>query len=76
MLDVILLRFKQRGGVVVDGDRGDLVALLDRIHHVLAIGHLAEDRVFAIEMRSRAVGDEELRAIGPRTGIGHREHTG
>lgn len=75
MLYVVLLRLKQCGGVVMDGDRGDLVALFDRVHHVLTIGHLAEDRVFSIEMGSGTVGDEELRAIGRWSRIGHGENS-
>jgi len=52
MLDVILAELEERGGVIVDVDGGDLVALLDGIDDVLAIGHLAEDRMFAIRVRS------------------------
>ena len=63
MLDVILAELEERGGVIVDVDGGDLVALLDGIDDVLAIGHLAEDRMFAIRVRSGNVGDEELGAI-------------
>lgn len=76
MFDVILLGFEQFRGVVVDGDRGDFVALFDGIDNVLAIGDLAEDRVFVVEVGSGTVGDEELRSVGAWAGVGHREHAG
>jgi len=60
MFHRIFLGFEERGGIVVDGDGGDFVTLFDSIDDVLTIGDLAEDRVFAIEMRSGAVGDKEL----------------
>ena len=34
---------------------------------------LAEDRVLAVQVRRRADRDEELRAVGARPGVGHRE---
>ena len=36
-----------------------------------AVGDLAEDRVPPVEVRRRADGDEELRAVGARAGVGH-----
>src|SRR6266404_1188445 len=40
--------------------------------HVLAVNHLAEYRMLAIQMRRRPVGDEKLRAAGVRlTDVGH-----
>src|SRR5580704_6741169 len=50
-----------------------LVALLNLVHDILARGDLAEDGVLAIQPIGSNVGDEELAAIGVRTGIGHRE---
>lgn len=76
MFDVILLGCEQIRSVVVDGDGGDFVALFDGIDDVLAIGDLAEDRVFAVEVGGGAVGDEELRTVGAGAGVGHREHAG
>ena len=35
------------------------------------VGHLAEDRVLAVEVRLRADGDEELRAVRAGPGVGH-----
>ena len=42
--------------------------LRDRVDDVAAglVGHLAEDRVLAVQVRRRADGDEELRAVGAR----------
>ena len=51
-----------RGG----GDRVDDLA-------AGAVGDLAEDRVLAVEVRRRADGDEELRAVGAGAGVGHRQ---
>ena len=76
MFDVILLGCEQIGGVVVDGDGSDFVALFDGIDDVLAIGDLAEDRVFAVEVGGGTMGYEELRAVGSGAGVGHREHAG
>ena len=36
--------------------------------------HLAEDNVLAVEPRRLHSADEELRAVGPRPRVGHREH--
>ena len=49
--------------------------MFDGIDDVLAIGHLPEDRVLAIEVWSGTVRDEKLGAVGAGTGIGHRQHT-
>jgi len=35
------------------------------------VSHLAEDRVLAVEVRLRADGDEELRAVSARPRVGH-----
>ena len=90
MFDIVLLGFEQIRGVVVDGDRGDLVADTvefaaafagvvlagNFLDHVEAVGHLAEDRMAVVEERSGGGGDEELRTVGSRSGIGHRENPG
>src|SRR5262245_43122082 len=55
--------------VVVAGRRS-----LDLVDDVHAVGHAAEDRVLAVEPRRLGRGDEEeLRAVGVRAGVGHRE---
>ena len=38
-----------------------------------AVGDLAEDRVPPVEVRGGADRDEELRAVGARAGVGHRQ---
>ena len=40
------------------------------------VGDLTEDRVLEVQQRGGADGDEELRAVGARTGVGHREQVG
>src|SRR6266700_2999659 len=50
--------------------------LADRVNHLAARDYLAEDRVPAVEMRSRRGGDEELRAVRARPGVRHREQVG
>ena len=57
-----------------DGDLFHFIALGDRIDHVLAFGHLAENRMLAVEPWGFDMGDEELRSIGVRAGVGHREN--
>ena len=76
MLDIVLLGFEEVGGIVVDGDGGDFVALFDFIDDVLAVGDLSENRVFSIEMRSRIVSDEELGSVGAGAGVRHGENAG
>ena len=74
MFEVVLLGFEKRGCIVVNGDRGDLVA--DAVefaaalagivfsghffHDVEAVGDLAEDRVTIVEERGGDGGDEKL----------------
>src|SRR5215469_12153466 len=43
----------------------------DRIDHVGALDHLTEDGVPAVEVRGGNGGDEELRAVRARPGVGH-----
>src|SRR6266568_2415432 len=50
--------------------------LADRVNHLAARDYLAEDRVHAVEVRSRHGGDEELRPVRARTGVRHREQVG
>ena len=71
MLNMFLLGFKQRSAVVVNGDGSDFVTLFDGIDDMLAIGHLTENRMFAVKVRGCGVGDEKLGAIGTRPGIRH-----
>jgi hypothetical protein len=47
---------------------------LDNIQRLL-VGNLAEDDVLAIQPRSDDGGDEELRAVGVGTSIGHGQQT-
>src|SRR6185295_4234357 len=47
------------------------VALLDRVDDILAVDHLAEDCVFAVEVGLRRVDDEELAAVGVGASVGH-----
>src|SRR5579871_5687601 len=47
---------------------------LEPVDDVHALGHLAEDRVLAVEPGAGVGGDdEELRAVRVRAGVGHRE---
>src|SRR5690606_9295158 len=58
-------------GIAFDLHRVDLVALGDGVHHLHALGDLAEHGVAAVQPVGLHVGDEELAAIGVRAGIGH-----
>src|SRR6185312_7900408 len=60
---------EKRFGAVV-AVAGDFADLLD---HVIALGDLAEDGVFAGQPAGVGDGDEELRAIGVGAGVGHGE---
>src|SRR5579863_6684189 len=46
------------------------------IHHVHTFDYLAENRVFVVQPVRGSHGDEELRAVGARTGVGHGEAAG
>jgi len=50
--------------------RAQSLALLD---DVIALGHLAKDDVTTIKPRANHSGDEKLRAVGARAGVGHAE---
>ena len=56
---------------VADCDAFHAVALFHGINYILTFQHTAEYRVFAIQVRLRGVGNEELRPIGIRASIGH-----
>lgn len=74
--DAVLVCFEEIVGGVVDGDGLDGVSALDGIDDVLAAGDFTEDGVFAVEVGSGEVGDEELGAVGVRSGVGHGEDAG
>ena len=65
----------------VDGDVGDRTVAgtgaggADRVDHrpALGVGDLAEDGVLEVQVRGLGGGDEELAAVGVRSGVGHRE---
>ena len=46
------------------------------INDFLALSDLAEDDVLVVEPRARDEGDEELRAVGVGTSVGHGEEVG
>src|SRR5574338_82607 len=56
-------------------DGRDHVVLADGIHHVQAVGHLAEDRMLAIEVRLGGMTDEELAAAGIPARMRHGQRT-
>ncbi len=60
----------------MDDDFVDEVAAFDGVDDVLAFGGLSEDGVFSVEVGSGAMRDEELRAVGVGSGVGHGEHAG
>ena len=68
-----------RAVLVLDGTAAR-AAPLDALHHavgiLIAIGHLAEDNVPAVEPGGDDGSDEELRAVGVGAGVGHRQHEG
>ena len=47
--------------------------ILDIVYNFQARENTTEDGVFLVEPWCRCCGDEELGAIGPRTGVGHTE---
>jgi hypothetical protein len=49
------------------------VARADAVDDIHPAGHPAEDAVLAVEMRCRAEGDEELRAVGVGAGVRHAQ---
>ena len=90
MLDVVLLGLEKFGGVVVDGDGGDLVAstieftallasieLAGDVHdHIKSVCYLTKYGVTVVEEGGRHMTDEKLRAIGTWAGICHGEDAG
>ena len=60
----------------VDCDVFDGVFLTDGVNDVLASSGFSKNGMFAVEVRSWAVGDEELRAIGVGASVGHGEYAG
>ena len=66
---------EERFGGIRDGDGLNLITLSNGVHDVLTLGHFTEDRVLAIQMRGRKVGDEELAAIRLRAGVRHAQDT-
>src|SRR5207302_2858046 len=79
IMPIIWKRRPTRAGIIwsaalVDYDRLHLVAALRLIdHRGHPLGHPAENRVAAVEVRLRRMGDEELRAAGVRAGEGHAD---
>src|SRR5688572_33234158 len=51
----------------------DLVALLQSVHGIEAVGHLAEHGVIVVEVRLRLQHQEELRAAGVAAAVRHRQ---
>merc|ERR1719379_3228576 len=47
--------------------------LLDRLHHVVALHHVAEDHVLPVQVRRLRRADEELRAVRVRPRVRHRQ---
>lgn len=49
---------------------------LDRLDHLQALDHLAEDDVASVQPASLLHRDEELASVGVLAGVGHRQPTG
>ena len=60
---------------IEDLDAGNLVALRDGVHHILALRNGAKDGVLAVKPWSWNVRDEELGTVRAWTGVGHGEQT-
>lgn len=64
-------------GLDGDGTIGLTLAVeglgLHLLNDLLAAGDLTEDNVLAVKVRSGDKGDEELRAVGVLTSIGHAQ---
>lgn len=67
------MRFKELFGRVVNHDFFDEVSSFDGVDHALPLSGFSENCVLSIKVRSGAVGDEELGAVGIRSGVGHGE---
>src|SRR5579875_597724 len=50
------------------------IAFTDAVDHIHPTDHAAKDAMLSVEMRCRAKGNEELRAIGVAPGVGHAEN--
>ena len=59
----------------MDGDVLDGIVLTNAIDDILSLGCLAVDSVHTIKVRSWAMSDEELGAVGIGSGISHGENT-
>lgn len=59
------------GGSTRGGSEG-----FDLLNNILSLGNESENSVSSIEPAGVSCGDEELRAIGVRTSVGHREAEG
>lgn len=90
MFEMIFLAFEKRAGVVVNGDGVDFIAdsielaapftrvvfAGDFFHNIQTVRDLAKYRVAVVEEGCRSGGDEELGAVGARSGVGHGENSG
>ena len=74
--EVLFLCGEESIGRATDLDAEDFVAFFDRVDDVLTFGHFTKDRVFSIQPWGGFVGDEELRAVGAGSGVGHGEDAG
>lgn len=74
--DVLRFFFEQLVGGIEDFDGRNRVASANRIHDFQSLGDFAKDGVFTIEMRRRAVRNEELAAIGRWSAIRHGKNAG
>src|ERR1051325_1298913 len=59
------------GGFAAAGTDG-----FHRLDDIVALDDLPEDDMLAVQVRRRGGADEELRAVGIRPGIGHRQGAG
>jgi len=49
--------------------------LLDGLHHIQTLNDLSEHHMLAVKPRSGYGAQEELRTVGARACVGHRQHT-
>src|SRR2546430_241358 len=57
-------------------DRLDGIAFFDFVDDILAFDHAPKDGMFAIQMGSLLMGDEELAPVGIGPSVGHGENAG